>query len=84
MKKTLTLIAALFMIGCSGGGGSSSSGGGGTTGNYAQQLQVGNEVPLSPGYKIVNASPDAEVEITVDGNSKKIKLLKGSASIAKN
>jgi len=84
--KTMYILAITTMFMACGGGGSSSDGGGGTNGTQTSAttaMSIGQPVGINGGDKIVNASPDAVVDIVVVGNSKTATLTAGTASIEK-
>jgi ABC-type glycerol-3-phosphate transport system substrate-binding protein len=90
IKRGLTGLATVWMLTACGGGGGGSA-------QFQESAQAALEdttvavrkvpmqlnVPMevAPGYKIVDASDDARVEITVKGEERNATLLSGSAWI---
>jgi len=93
MKKIITITAimatSLLFTACGGGGGGAPTGttSSGTTGSTATSstitpLSIGVATPVAPGYKVVNSSEDAVVDILVSGENRTMVLKSGSASLS--
>lgn len=94
MKKIITITAimatSLLFTACGGGGGGATTGttsAGTTTGSTATSstitpLSIGVATPIAPGYKVVNSSEDAVLDILVSGENRTVVLKSGSASLS--
>jgi len=86
MKTRVILIAMAWTVsalltGCGGGGGGSGSAAPAASAYTVKPLSLGNPTKVEPGYEVVNASDDAEIDIVVQGNQKTMTLISGSASV---
>lgn len=95
MKNIITITAimatSLLFTACGGGGGGSSATGttssGTTTGSTATSstitpLSIGVATEIAPGYKVVNSSDDAVLDVLVSGKNRTVVLKSGTASLS--
>ena len=92
MKKIITITAMMFtsllFTACGGGGGGSTTGtttaavSNTTVSSTITPLSIGVATEIAPGYKVVNSSDDAVLDILVSGESRTVVLKSGTASLS--